>query len=81
MNILSFHWTNDDKSNNLWFRYHPRKKVNYIMIPGWGGGYPDCGATNTQVITWGGPIAVFRWDNIDDMDVKDFSIREIQPPS
>ena len=33
MNILSFHWTNDDKSNNPWFRYHPRKKVNYITIP------------------------------------------------
>ena len=33
-----------------------------------------------SVVTWGGPIAIFRWDNIDDMDIKDFSIREIQDP-
>jgi hypothetical protein len=23
----------------------------------------------TTLITWGGPIAIFRWDNINDMDV------------
>ena len=63
------------KTNN-WHRM-----LHYTDKGNWGGGYPDCGATNTQVITWGGPIAVFRWDNIDDMDVKNFSIREIQPPS
>lgn len=66
----------DEDSNNDWHRM-----LHYTDKGNWGGGYPDCGADNTQVITWGGPIAVFRWDNIDDMDVKDFSIREIQPPS
>lgn len=66
----------DEDSNNNWHRM-----LHYTDKGNWGGGYPDCGADNTQVITWGGPIAVFRWDNIDDMDVKDFSIREIQPPS
>ena len=45
--------------------------LHYTDTGNWGGGYPDCGAANTQVITWGGPIAVLRWDNIDDMDVKD----------
>ena len=66
----------DEDSNNNWHRM-----LHYTDKGNWGGGYPDCGAANTQVITWGGPIAVFRWDNIDDMDVKNFSIREIQPPS
>ena len=66
----------DEDSNNNWHRM-----LHYTDKGNWGGGYPDCGAANTQVITWGGPIAVFRWDNIDDMDVKDFSIREIQPLS
>jgi hypothetical protein len=66
----------DEDSNNNWHRM-----LHYTDKGNWGGGYPDCGAANTQVITWGGPIAVFRWDNIDDMDVKDFSVREIRPPS
>ena len=56
----------DEDSNNNWHRM-----LHYTDTGNWGGGYPDCGAANTQVITWGGPIAVFRWDNIDDMDVKD----------
>ena len=30
-------------------------------------------------ITWGGPMVHFRWDNIDNMDIKNFSVREIQP--
>lgn len=66
----------DEDSNNNW-----HKMLHYTDDGNWGGGYPDCGAADTQVITWGGPIAIFRWDNIDDMDVKDFSVREIQPSS
>jgi len=30
-------------------------------------------------ISWGGPLAVFRWDNAFDVDIKDFSVREILP--
>jgi hypothetical protein len=63
----------DDNSNNNW-----HKVLSYIDNGHWGGGTPNCGGSDTQVITWGGPIAIFRWDNIDDMDIKDFSIREIQ---
>lgn len=64
----------DDDSDNNWHRV-----LSYIDNGHWGGGTPNCGGSDTQVITWGGPIAIFRWDNIDDMDIKDFSIREIQP--
>jgi hypothetical protein len=66
----------DDNSNNSW-----HKVLSYTDNGHWGGGKPNCGGSDTQVITWGGPIAIFRWDNIDDMDIKDFSIREIQQPN
>ena len=64
----------DENSSNNWHRV-----LLYDDNGHWGGGNPNCGGLDTQVITWGGPIAIFRWDNIDDMDVKDFSVREIQP--
>jgi hypothetical protein len=31
-------------------------------------------------MTWGGPIATFRWDNANNVDIKWFSVREIKPP-
>ena len=71
----------DDKSDNInslgnnWHRV-----LQFKDIGNWGGGSPNCGGTPTTIITWGGPIAHFRWDNIDNMDIKDLSIREIQPP-
>ena len=64
----------DENSNNNWHRV-----LLYTDNGHWGGGYPECGGLDTQVITWGGPIAIYRWDNIDDMNVKDFSVREIKP--
>lgn len=47
----------------------------------WGGGSNPCGAGSYQKIVWGGPIVIFRWDQLDDVDFKWFSVREIQPPS
>ncbi|MGB7955731.1 MAG: Ig-like domain-containing protein, partial [Candidatus Nitrosopolaris sp.] len=70
----------DDKSDNInslgniWHRV-----LQFKDIGNWGGGTPNCGATPTTIITWDGPIAHFRWDNIDNMDIKNLSIREIQP--
>ena len=64
----------DKNSNNNW-----HKVLSYTDDGHWGGGHPECGGSANQIITWGGPIAIFRWDNINDMDIKDFSIREIQP--
>ena len=40
-----------------------------------------CGGRPDQIISWGGPLAAFRWDNADDVDIKDFSVREILPQS
>jgi len=71
----------DDKSDNInslgnnWHRV-----LQFKDIGNWGGGSPSCGGTPSTIITWGGPIVHFRWDNIDNMDIKDLSVREIQPP-
>jgi hypothetical protein len=66
----------DDNSNNNWHRV-----LRFVDDGTWGGGQPNCGGTDYMIITWGGPIAIFRWDSINDMDVIDLSVREIQPPS
>ena len=66
----------DENSNNNWHRV-----LKFTDNGNWGGGQPNCGGTDHTIITWGGPIAIFRWDNINDMDVIDLSVREIQPPS
>ena len=46
----------------------------------WGDSGKKCDGKRDQIISWGGPIATFRWDNADDVDFKNFSVREIQPP-
>ena len=45
---------------------------------GWGNAGAECGDSPDQIITWGGPIVTYRWDNSPDVDIKDFSVREIQ---
>lgn len=38
-----------------------------------------CGGSDPQMpITWGGPLAVYRWDSATDMDFKWLSVREIE---
>ena len=47
---------------------------------GWGNEGKECNGAPDQVITWGGPIATFRWDTATDVDFKNLIVREIQPP-
>jgi hypothetical protein len=73
-------WVDDSTANvnapgNNW-----HKVLEFVDHGQWGGGHPNCGGTDHTIITWGGPIALFRWDNVDNMDIKNLSIREIQPP-
>jgi hypothetical protein len=64
-----------DKSNDgKW-----EKVYDYIDDGGWGNDGQECGGRPDQIISWGGPLAVFRWDNADDVDIKDLSVREILP--
>jgi hypothetical protein len=56
-------------------------KVNEFVDPGgFGNAGGECGGAPDQIITWGGPITTYRWDNSPDVDVKDLSVREIQAP-
>jgi hypothetical protein len=40
----------------------------------------ECEGDKNEKITWGGPVVIFRWDNLIDVDVRYASVREISPP-
>jgi len=67
-------WIDANLDNN-W-----KRVFSFIDSGGFGGSRKRCGGTSDQIITWGGPIATYRWDNAKDVDIKNFSVREIQPP-
>ncbi len=64
----------DKKNSNDWI-----KAAEKIDNGGWGNTGTECGGKPDQIITWGGPIASFRWDGATDVDIKKFSVREIAP--
>jgi hypothetical protein len=66
----------DNNNNGNWVKINER-----IDSGGWGTEGDHCGGTPDQLITWGGPLASFRWDRATNVDIKNFSVREIQPPS
>ncbi len=43
-----------------------------------GGESSTCGGVDGMPLTWGGPIATFRWDSASDVDFKWLSVREIE---
>jgi hypothetical protein len=64
----------DKNNDNDW-----TKAAEKIDKGGWGNTGGECGGETDQIITWGGPIASFRWDGATDVDIKKFSVREIAP--
>jgi hypothetical protein len=64
----------DKENTNQWIKVNER-----LDTGGWGNNGRECGGTPDQIITWGGPIASFRWDSASDVDIRDFSVREIAP--
>lgn len=66
--------TNNDKTT--WTKISTRYDVG-----SWSAESDYCGGSSSQIVTWGGPIATFRWDNSNNADFKWLSIREIQPPN
>lgn len=56
------------------------KVYEKIDSGGWGNDGGGCSGSSDQIITWGGPIATFRWDTANNVDIKWLSVREIQPP-
>jgi hypothetical protein len=72
----------DDKANNQWL-----KVTDLIDNGGWYANSPDpvfyganCGKARDYIITEGGPLAIFRSDNMT-WNFRDLSVREIQSPS
>ncbi len=72
----------DDKANNHWL-----KVTDLIDNGGWYANSPDpvfyganCGKAKDYIITNGGPLAIFRSDNMT-WNFRDLSVREIQSPS
>ena len=65
----------DPNNNNSW-----QKVYEHVDSGGWGDDGQECGGATDQLITWGGPIATFRWDNANNVSIKNLSVREIQPP-
>ena len=43
----------------------------------WGRSGAECQVKADQILTWGGPLASFRWDFAQDVDFRDLSVREI----
>ncbi len=64
----------DKNNNNNWIKANEKTDKG-----GWGNAGGECGGKADQIITWGGPIAAFRWDEATDVDIKKFSVREIAP--
>jgi hypothetical protein len=75
-------WIDDGTNNTSIPGNNWSKSIEFVDTGNnWGGGHPNCGGTDKTLISWGGPLTHLRWDNIDNMDVKLFSVREIQPPA
>ncbi len=67
-------WVNDNADGVTW------EKMYEIVDDGSMGGDSDlCGASDPSLpLTWGGPLATFRWDSTTDVDFKWLSVREIE---
>jgi len=73
-------WMDDGSGNTQIPSNEWHKTLEFTDSRNWQTNQNNCGGALSTIITWGGPIATFRWDNIDDMDIKFLSVREIQPP-
>ncbi|MGC2307422.1 MAG: hypothetical protein WA461_03390, partial [Nitrososphaeraceae archaeon] len=67
-------WVDPNNSN------HWQQVYDFIDQGGWGSDGGECNGAPDQIISWGGPIASFRWDGANSVDLKNLSVREIAPP-
>jgi hypothetical protein len=74
--VVKFETYVDPNNSNQW-----QKVYDFIDQGGWGDEGGECNGAPDQIITWGGPIATFRWDDGDSIDIKNLSVREIIPPT
>jgi hypothetical protein len=76
MSVKLENWINENADGKTW-----KKVDDKIDNGGWGKDGGRCGGRPDQIITWGGPIVTFRWDGANDVDIRNFSVREIVYPS
>ena len=66
-------WLNENADRTTWKRVYDITDSGQL-----GGDTKHCGgAVNGMPLTWGGPIATFRWDSATDVDFKWLSVREL----
>jgi hypothetical protein len=66
-------WLNENADKVTWKKVYD--VTDYGQI---GGDTTNCGgAVDGMPLTWGGPIATFRWDSATDVDFKWLSVREL----
>src|SRR5690348_5944626 len=70
------HWTDENGDNN-WKKTHSFVDSKGKWPPR--GAIGNCNTDGSEPVTFGGPLTVFRSDNIEDYDVKFQSIRSIDP--
>jgi hypothetical protein len=79
-------WANDGKGSFIQLDLGESEAICNIDVDenidngGWGSEGSECGGKPDQILTWGGPVATFRWDGATDVDIRNFSVREIRPP-
>jgi hypothetical protein len=54
----------DNNNNGNWAKIY-----EYTDTGGWGNQGTQCGGDPDKIITWGGPVATFRWDSATDVDI------------
>ncbi|OJT25352.1 carbohydrate-binding protein [Archangium sp. Cb G35] len=66
-------WLNENADKVTWKQVYDITDYGQI-----GGDSTNCGGSvDAMPITWGGPLATFRWDSASDVDFKWLSVREI----
>jgi hypothetical protein len=65
----------DWSATNTWTKIDER-----LDTTGWGDQGALCKGAKDAQISWGGPIVTFSWDTATDVDFKNLSVREIEPP-
>ena len=53
------------------------KVFGYTDSGGFGEDGDRCGGSPDELISWGGPVATFRWDGTSNVDIKNLSVREM----
>ncbi len=69
-------WIDKDADGTNWLKVYEGADAGK-----WGRSGSDCKVNPDQIISWGGPIASYRWDFAPNVDFKDLSVREINETS